>query len=467
MEDELTCRRLWGFDCNLVLSKHNSFICPEEDHYSEDLFKIVDKSVKDGFDPFLIGSVLSGEKRLEPNHDFIRFLSMIPEGRRYAASSVNVPTYSVEQVSTISSSYRLTEIASAPNTPADALDYLSTQSSLSIKLAVARNSSTAEHTLRRMYREGPFEIFLALAENISTPVDILLDLAKKHRNAVGKNLAQNQAINMEIRSLLIKSEDVYARIFMASSELCPEETQILLAKDEDWRVRYALGRSKGVTETILKELFQDEKDAVRSAVAYSPYTPSDLLEQLSQEEPYVIRYRLAQNQNLPLHLFTPLLEDKEVAVRKILATNPYTPLFYDEADMRHVIEQSPEYGWVCLLSANEAPEIIKSEIRGLASRQGKAAINDFVSPDRKNLFLIADLVADGRLAMSAESHYSLIYQLCQYPKDSDRLEEFAFFVLQENGYSQESRIRVRNIIVSNMRDAGTRVQAILRHTAGY
>jgi hypothetical protein len=464
--EELTCRKLWGFDCNLILHKSDNYMCLEEDHHEPDKAKIVSHASALEFDLFLVGDVLNGLKKLDPSHELIKFLSSVKEGRRYAVSSVNVPAYSIDQVSMISSSYRLTEIATSPNTPEETLEYLSTSHSLSVRLAVARNPYTPSKTLSRMYKEGPFELFLALADNVACPTYVLLDLARKHRGSVGKQLAQNPSITEEIATLLLKAEDSYTRIFLASFNNISLTLKKELAVDDDWRVRYALGRSANLEEEVIDILMQDEKDAVRSAIACNQSTPCEKLKILSDEEPYVIRYRLVQNQNLPLDLFAKLSNDRFEPVRRVAASNPYSPFFYDDADMEHLLAAEPEYAWVSLLSSNEAPEIIKSKIREIAHTQKNVRISEFGLPDRRNIFLLADLIADGRIATDLESMYNVIYHLCQYPKDSDRIEEFAFFVLQEHEYSQEVRLKVRSIIISNMRESGTRLQAILRHTAG-
>ena len=464
LNSKITCERLWGFECELVLNEESKYICPEEDHLDTELYRLVSLAIEDGFDPGLIGDVLHERKRLEPDHDFIKFLSYTPEGRKYAAKSVNVPTYSVEQVKYISSNYKLTEIASAPNTSPETLEYLATLGSVSVRIAVAKNFNTPPDSLRRLYREGPFEVILGIAQNIAAPPDLLSAIAKRHLGAAGKYLALNKAANTEILGILTDADDPYTRIQVAANCFADEEVQLQLAEDPDWRVRYALGRSKSVSQNVLNRLFRDDREAVRSAVAYNSATPIDLLEKLAEEEAYVVRYRLAQNSKLPLNLFVRLINDEDEAVRRVSTTNPYSPFFYGEEDMQRVVEQHPHYGWVSLLSNTEVPETLKSFIRDNAFFQREVALNEYAMMERKNIFLLADLVADGRINMPHQSQMNLVLQLCHYPKDSDRLEEFAFHVLRENDFSQDIRVRIRSMITNNFKGESTRIQAILRHT---
>ncbi|MDA8196214.1 MAG: HEAT repeat domain-containing protein [Actinomycetota bacterium] len=464
LNSKITCERLWGFECELVLSEDSNYVCPEEDHHDPELHRLVTLAIDDGFDPGLIGDVLHGRKRLEPGHDFIKFLSYTPEGRKYAAHSVNVPTYSVEQVKYISSNYKLTEVASAPNTAPETLEYLATLGSVSVRIAVAKNFNTPADSLRRLYREGPFEVILGIAQNIAAPPDLLNTIAKRHLAAAGKYLATNKGSNSEVLTLLVEAVDPYTRIQVAANSIADEETQLQLAEDPDWRVRYALGRSKSVSQNVLSRLFHDDREAVRSAVAYNSGTPVEILEQLATEEAYVVRYRLAQNSKLPLSIFIRLLNDTDQAVRRVSTTNPYSPFFYGESEMRKVVEEQPHYSWVNLLSNSEVPEDLKSHIRDNAYLQRDIALNEYMAMDRKNLFLLADLVADGMLNMPFESQLHVVQQLCHHPKDSDRLEEFAFHVLRENDFSQEIRVRIRSMITNNFKGESTRIQAILRHT---
>jgi hypothetical protein len=464
LNSKITCERLWGFECELVLNEESRYICPEEDHLNNEIHRLVSLALDEGFDPGLVGDVIHGRKRLEPDHDFIKFLSYTPEGRKYAAKSVNVPTYSVEQVKYISSNYKLTEIASAPNTAPETLEHLATLGSVSIRIAVAKNFNTPPDSLRRLYREGPFEVILGISQNIAAPPDLLSAIAKRHLGAAGKYLALNRAADSEILAILTDADDPYTRIQVAANSIADEEIQMQLAEDPDWRVRYALGRSKSVSQNVLDRLYRDDREAVRSAVAYNSGTPLGLLEKLAEEEAYVVRYRLAQNSKLPLNLFVQLVSDADEAVRRVSTTNPYSPFFYREEDMQKVVNESPHYGWVTLLSNTEVPEALKSFVRDNAHLQRDVAINEFATMERKNLFLMADLVADGRLNMPHHSQMNLIFQLCHYPKDSDRLEEFAFHVLRENDFSQDIRVRIRSMITNNFKGESTRIQAILRHT---
>ncbi len=464
LNSKITCERLWGFECELVLSEESKYICPEEDHLDQELYRLISTAINEGFDPGLVGDVIHGRKRLDPNHEFIKFLSYNPEGRKYAAKSVNVPTYTVEQVKYISSNYKLSEIASAPNTSPETLEYLATLGSVSVRIAVAKNFNTPVESLRRLYREGPFEVVLGIAQNIAAPTDLLSTIAKRHLGAAGKYLALNKAASSEILTILTEADDPYTRIQVAANSIADEEVQMQLAEDPDWRVRYALGRSKAVSQNVLDRLFRDEHEAVRSAVAYNSATPLELLEKLAQEEAYVVRYRLAQNSKLPLTIFVRLINDTDEAVRRVSTTNPYSPFFYSPEDMQRVTDELPHYSWVSLLSNSEVPEHLKSIIRENAYFQRDVTLNEFAMMERKNLFLMADLVADGRLNLTHQGQLNLVLQLCHYPKDSDRLEEFAFHVLRENDFSQDIRVKIRSMITNNFKGESTRIQAILRHT---
>lgn len=460
----MNCEELWGTDCQLPLTPELKFRCAIVPHCHGKYSDIIKAALDEGFAPRAIASLTNDKQDIRPDADLINYVADLPEGLRLLAESDHTPAPIIVDLAKTQDAAILVRLAANRRTHPDILDELSNSDHLEIRIKVAQNTNCAPETLANLLLDPNFEIQRSLALNISSPRTLLEEGLQGGQKTLRPYLIQNKSLPPEFVATIAADENSDLRTQAALHRNIDSGTLSALAHDDDWRVRYAAAGSPVADTSILTKLANDPRASVRSSVALNASTPQQLLEALLGEDDYVVRYRMAQNPQLPLDIFTKLILDEHASVRRILTTNSTTPFFYSEFRMNELIEHESPYAWTALLSLQEVPETIKTQLRSNAKNQIGISINEFAQSNLRNIYLLADLVSDASVTCDTEALFAILSFLCRKPKDPDRIETVASRIIATATIKSSARSRIKATMLKDFAGDKSLIHSILRRS---